>query len=279
MTVRQMAVRVHPPTAKRRVVAVLRAYFDESGLGSTTVFAMAGYVAPEAEWETFEKKWRKLLEHPLRLENPRLSAEQAAAIGRPLDFLHAKDMEGLGSGRFRSLGQQNRDYLKAASVDIILRSGVLGIASAVIIPEYKLLDDKVKEVIEDPYLLCFQHVITAVAKRAEAFLGEDHSEGIAYIFEQQPSWQQKANELWLKSVAQSYKNKYRMGSITFGEKKDFLPLQAADRNAFETYQHFTDPVPREIWSKFMSSRIHSGQYFDRTGFASFIEQLRKAGRL
>jgi hypothetical protein len=177
------------------------------------------------------------------------------------------------------LGQRNRDYLRAASVDLVLRSGVLGIASAVILPEYERLDKAVRDVMGDPYTLCFQHVITAVAKRARAFLGEDHSEGIAYIFEQAPTWQSSANEMWIKSVEQGYKNKYRMGSITFGDKKSFLPLQAADRNAFETYQHFADPKQREIWSKFMSTPQHHGQYFDRSGFESLIEQLKLAGRL
>jgi len=157
------------------------------------VFALAGYVAPEDEWERFETKWHNLLQRPLRYENPKLAPERVAIIGRPLSFLHASEMEGgMGKGRFRALGQQNRDYLISASVRIICHSGVLGIASAVIMPEYERLDERVKEVIESPYLLCFQHVITEVAKRARAFLGEDHSEGIAYIFEQQPKWQREA---------------------------------------------------------------------------------------
>jgi hypothetical protein len=260
-------------------MVMLRAYFDESGMGSTSVFALAGYVAPEDEWERFETKWHNLLQSPLRYENPKLTPERAAIIGRPLSFLHATDMEGMGKGRFRALGQQNRDYLIATSVRIIRHSGVLGIASAVIMPEYERLDERVKRVIESPYLLCFQHVIAEVAKRARAFLGEDHSEGIAYVFEQQPKWQSEANGLWIKSVEQGYKKKYRMGSVTFGEKKDCLPLQAADRNAFETYQHFANPVRREIWSLFMSTSQHTGKYFNKAGFGSFIEQLKKAGKV
>jgi hypothetical protein len=258
---------------------VLRAYFDESGLHSTAVLALAGYVAPERDWRRFENKGRALLRSPLRYENPKVNPQRVASIGRPLEFLHATEMDGIGRGRFRALGQRNRDYLRAASVNLILNSGAIGIASAIILPEYERLGAREKEVIGDPYLLCFQHVITQVSKRASVFLGEDHSEGIAYIFEQQPVWQKLANEMWLKSVAHGYKKKYRMGSITFGEKRDFLPLQAADRYAFETYQHFADPTPREIWRKFMSGPQHRGQYFDRDGFSSLIEQLQIAGRL
>jgi hypothetical protein len=188
-------------------------------------------------------------------------------------------MDGMGKGRFRALGQQNRDYLKAASVELILDSGAIGIASAIVMPEYERLGAKEKEVIGDPYVLCFQHVITQVSKKAEAFLGEDQSQGVAYIFEQQAVWQKLANEMWVKSVEQGYRKKYRMGSITVGDKRDFLPLQAADRNAFETYQHFADPTPREIWRKFMNGPQHRGQYFDKVGFSSLIEQLKIAGRL
>jgi hypothetical protein len=85
--------------------------------------------------------------------------------------------------------------------------------------------------------------------------------------------------MWIKSVDRGYKSRYRMGSLTFGDKKDMLPLQAADRNAFETYQHFADATPRAIWRRFMDDPRHQGKYFDRAGFVSLIEQVKIAGRL
>lgn len=254
MTVRQMARLVHPSSAAGRVLAVLEAYFDESGLHSPVAFAMAGYVGGEREWRRFEKRWDALLQNPLRYPNPDLSASRAAKVGAPLKYLHATEMEGLGSGRFRQLGQKNRDYLKAASVNIVLSSGLVGIAAAVVLPDYELLDENVKSQIHDPYLLCFQFIVTQVAKKAKIFFGDD-SENIAYVFEQQPVWQAKATHLWNSAVEQGYKSKYRMGSVAFGDKRDFSPLQAADRQAFETFKHFEAPsVPREIWHRLGRAR-------------------------
>jgi hypothetical protein len=281
MTVRQMASLVHPSSASRRVMVVLRAYFDESGLHSNSgVFALSGYVAPEKEWKRLESRWHTLLQKPLRYDNPKISAKRAAAISHPLEYLHATEMEGMGKGRFRALGQRNRDYLVSSSVSIVLSSGVIGISSAIILPEYERLDEKTREVIGEPYLLCFQFAVTEVAKKARLFLGEDHSEDIAYIFEQHPLWQEKATNLWNSAVAQGYKTKYRMGSVTFEDKKKFIPLQAADRYAFETYQHFACPShSRDTWKKLMDSPQHRGKFFDRGGFESLIEQCKGAGRL
>ncbi len=257
---------------------MLKAYFDESGLHSEKVFALAGYVAPEKEWQRLEDRWNALLQKPLHHE-PNMRPERAEIIGRRLKCLHASDMEKLGKGRFRALGQRNRDYLKKRSVDIILTSGVIGIGSAVILPDYEALDNTIKEVIHEPYLLCFQYVVTEVARKARQFLGEDESEDIAYIFEQQPLWQERVTHLWNSAVAQNYKTKYRMGSITFGDKEKHPPLQAADRHAFEVYQHFSDPTPRQIWQKLMNSPQHTGKFFDKSGFSSLIDQLKQTGRL
>ncbi len=279
MTVRQMAALVHPPAAVRRLMFVLKAFFDESGLHSTNAFAMAGYLAPEKEWEKLEGRWRALLKRPLHFENPKLTQKRAAIVGRPLEFLHSTEMEGLGKGRFRALGQRNRDRLINESVTTIVESGIVGIASAIILPEYYRLDETTRKAMGDPYMLCFQHVITQVTKAAQMFIGEDHSEDIAYIFEQQPQWQMEANRMWVRSLELGYKKKYRLGSITFGDKAQFIPLQAADRNAFETFQHFDNPNRRAIWNRLKDSDHHRGCYFDREGLQDFIVQLKKSGRL
>src|SRR5437870_872576 len=41
---------------------MFRAYIDESGIHSTSeMFALAGYLAPEKEWQRFIRKWQGIL--------------------------------------------------------------------------------------------------------------------------------------------------------------------------------------------------------------------------
>lgn len=276
MTVRQMAILAHPTTAVRRVLAVLKAYFDESGLHSTEAFAISGFIAPEKEWSDFETEWDKILQNPA--PHP-VNSRYANFITRPLEYLHAAEMEKLGTKRFRLLGQRNRDYLKAASMKVITTPTILGMGSAIVMESYRNLSDGVRDVIGEPYMLCFQHAIVQAANLAKHFLLEDPSEDIAFIFERHPRWQIKANQMWLKMIDQGFAKRYRMGTLTFACKEKFKPLQAADRLAYETYQHFTNPIRRPEWETLTACPTIHGRYFNDDGFASFQEELRKSGKI
>src|SRR5262249_41930584 len=133
----QLADIVHPSSTRRRIMCVLRAYFDESGSadGVSGTFVLCGYLGAESDWKVFEPKWQRLLDkpcyHAINLARP----ERVAHVSRPLDYLHAQEMESgqkrMGSGRFRPLGQRNRDYLIHNSVTSIVTSSIIGIGSAI----------------------------------------------------------------------------------------------------------------------------------------------------
>lgn len=166
-------------------MAVLKAYFDEAGSSGDTsgFFVVSGYVAPESEWENFDKKWDRLLKKPCHFP---VQTRRADYVCRPLDYLHAVEMEGLGKGRFRRLGQRNRDYLINGSVTAIITSGLIGIGYGVQLNTYSTLGSPARAVIGDPYFLLFQSVIIETAEQAQMFLGEDSKENIAFIFEKNP---------------------------------------------------------------------------------------------
>ncbi len=225
MTVRQMASVVHGRLAPTRTMAVLKAYFDESGFEGP-VFTLCGFVATEAQWEKFDEQWRKLLASPCCFEVSNLKAHAAAKVCAPLDYLHAQEMEKLGVGRFRRIGQRNRNYLIRGSVDLILSSGILGVASGVVIKDYKEhLSERGKKLVVSPYLLCMQWAIMEISRMSAAFMGE--TENIAYVFERQEVWAQEAHRLF-DDLRKDYQDKYRMGTLTFADKHEFTPLQAAD---------------------------------------------------
>lgn len=273
MTPRQMASIVHPPEAVRRVMAVLKAYFDESGFDGP-VFTLCGFVATEELWGKFDCDWKALLKNPckheIRTKIP-IKPSVLAQICRPLDYLHAEEMESMGDGRFRRIGQQNRTYLIDESINLIIKSGIVGVGSGVIIPEYDKLSDEVKKAVGSPYLLCMRYVLAEIAKQASMFVGE--TEDIAYVFEDQFIWELKAHALFAE-LRQSFEQEYRMGSIAFGSKKKFTPLQAADRLAYETFRHFSErSTNRRHWHRFVEHPLITGKYCDEQGVAGLAEVL------
>jgi hypothetical protein len=260
-----MASIVHPRSARARVMAVLKAYIDESGFGGPT-FALCGFVATEAQWKNVEDGWQKLLDHPCRYEietKEPITPSVLEVICRPLEYLHAKSMDGMGEGRFRRIGQLNRTHLIDSSIRIIVESGIVGVGTGVVISAFEKLSDEAKKVARSPYLMCMRYILAEMARKSQMFVGED--EDIAYIFEDQAVWELKAHELYAE-LRTEFQQEYRMGTLAFGCKRKFKPLQVADRLAYETFQHFSDPIhDRPHWMKFVKHPLISGNYCDERG--------------
>ena len=242
---------------------MLKAYFDESGFDGP-VFTLCGFLAPQEEWsKTFEPEWSRLLNNPCKHE-PDAREELIPEICRPLSFLHAVDMENMGQGRFRRIGQKNRDYLIVDSVTVILDSGIVGVGTGVVIEAFNKLPEAAKDRLGSPYLMCMRYILAEVAKRAEMFIGHS-GEKIAYVFDNHPKWSIEAHVLY-NSLQTQFEEEYRMGTVAFGKKEDFMPLQAADRLAYETYKHFADrSVDRPQWIRLVKHPLICGKYCDENG--------------
>lgn len=254
---------------------MLKAYFDESGFDGP-VFTLCGFVATEELWKSLESDWKALLDRPCKYDietkNP-ICPSSLAKICRPLEYLHAQEMDGMGQGRFRRIGQENRTYLIDASIDLIIKSGIVGVGTGVVIDAYNTFPDHVKEVTRSPYLMCMRYILSEVAKKSGMFIGED--EDIAYIFEDQPVWELKAHELYT-GLRTEFQREYRMGTIAFGSKRKFKPLQAADRLAYETYQHFADTAgDRRNWMKIVNHPLISGNYCNEEGIKKIVESFSR----
>lgn len=261
-------------------MCVLRAYFDESGSanGTSGTFVLCGYIGAESDWNVFEPKWQRLLDKPCS-HAINLNPERQDVVCRPLGYLHAQEMEGLGSGRFRALGQRNRDYLVHNSVTVITGSSIIGIGSSIDLDAFNRYDNVTRNAMGgDPYRLCFQYVLLEAFQQSKAFLGVDPKEDIAYIFEESPRFKPKLNDIWDKLLADGYRPRWKMGSITFADKKQFKPLQAADRFAYETFRHFQEGDERPELTR-LRARQPQGRYFNAEGLALLVEEMRKAGKL
>jgi hypothetical protein len=188
-------------------------------------------------------------------------------------------MEGMGKKRFRRIGQQNRDYLIESSVTTIINSGIIGIGYVMDLGVYAELDEKTKQVIGDPYELCFQSVIIETAGQSAMFLGENTKERIAFIFERNPVWEIALHGMYQKMLAKNLGRRYRMGPLTFAEKQEFKSLQAADRLCYETYKHYGEGENRPQLDRLLSWPQHHGRAFNAEGMRVFIDELKRDGKL
>jgi Protein of unknown function (DUF3800) len=249
---------------------VLKAYFDESESGP--VFVLAGFVATGDMWEKFDKSWGKLLNRPCKFEPP-CEPDDRDMVCAPLAYLHAVDMEGMGRKRFRRLGDNNRKHLIEASVTTILDSGIVGIGTGVVMSAYEKLPKELRKRLISPYHLCMRFALGYSAEQAKIFIGEDDQD-IAYIFEDKKNWELTAHEVYA-SLRPAFQKQYRMGTLAFGSKERYKPLQAADRLAYETYHHFTEEPDRPMWNRLVASGRMFGRYCDESGVRNLNDLMRK----
>src|ERR1035437_6099093 len=117
-------------------------------------------------------------------------------------------MEGMGKGRFRGIGQKNRNHLIRSSVTTIINSGVIGIGLAIQLSAYEDIEDAAKAILGDPYYVCFQAVIVEAAIQSKMFLGENPHENIAFVFERNPIWELRLHEMYQRMIKEGLGPRY-----------------------------------------------------------------------
>lgn len=265
-SVASMAGMLHPPSARAKVIVTLRAYFDESGThwGGTLacdVFVLSGYLATESLWDdhtptSFSAKWTDVMH------------------GKPF---HAKEMESNPQG----------PEVKLALANLVKKSGIIGVIGGIHIPSYKrLLLPHIQRLsgTDNPYLFLFADVIAQAATSAAMFIGEDQNEPIGFVFARHELWSLQAHKFYqeLERGRDTPEDvRLRLGSIAFGDMARFIPLQAADHLAFETYHQMNDPpgTSRPAMNILMDQvrGQNHGTYYDEKGILAYIELMKKEG--
>jgi hypothetical protein len=225
------------------------------------VFVLCGYLATESLWDDetpigFNGKWTQVMH------------------GKPF---HATEMESNPQG----------PVVKLALANLVRNSGVIGIGGGIHIPSYKkLLLPYIQQRNEEnnPYLFLFADVIAQAVKSAEMFLLENHDEPIGFVFAKHERWSLEAHEFYHK-LEQDPETpddvRRRMGAVAFEDIEEFIPLQASDHLAFETYHYMNDPLgtSRPAMNLLMDEerRQNHGSYYDEKGILSYIEKCKKEG--
>lgn len=106
---------------------MLEAYFDESGTHATQdepLLIVAGYLADEAKWSAFDKRWAALLTQ------------------FNVDRFHMKDLRNFRHKRFKHLSRANRLELLTNLIDATAETALLGTIGYLRPSEYQAVTDQ-----------------------------------------------------------------------------------------------------------------------------------------
>lgn len=226
---------------EKRLVAVFSTmgdftfYGDESTGDEVDAYSVAGYLASVERWESFIKEWKRfqadegftvlhkrLLEHNVRgseFEWPNLSKNEKA---------------------------EKKKRINARACDIILRHAMVGLSVAVQKSAWQAFVAQ-----EDPQLTRMlgrsfyaMGVLWCLTMAAIEFENKRKVGMIRYVFEHGPGQGEAFNMLEAMKREPIDRDTYRIAGFSFEDKKDpeFIPLQAADFLAYETYRQIDNQI-------------------------------------
>lgn len=240
-------------------MAMLAAYFDESGThANSPVVAVAGYVAPVSEWLRFENEWRFFLKEA------------------GVDYFRMSEFENR-QGPFANWNKDKRIDVLTKLLKTIQFRIHLGVGAATVIQDFEAVAHK----FNPP---CSAYAFSIV--QCLNFVGEwadecGHTQPIAYYFENGAGYNSEI-DFWRQRILnkETTKRRYRFGSLTVIDKRDFPPLQAADILAYESYKemcnfHLKGETPLPLRKSFeLLGTGYTGRYrhgfFDKRSFESPI---------
>jgi hypothetical protein len=186
------------------------AYGDESADETRQrVFALAGLFGSALDWRAFTKQWK-------------------ARTGGLIFHAAACDSD---RGDYKNNDHAANKKLYADLSRIIAESPLLGNAVSISLPDYKELLASCLD--ENPYYICFQHIVINLARRSSVCLPRDR---IKFIFDRNVEIEHSASALYDRSVNGQWSTaEYRQlmeDELGFATRKE-IGIQAADLIARE----------------------------------------------
>jgi hypothetical protein len=207
----ELADFLHASGARWKAMAMLRAYFDESGTcGQVPSVVIAGYVGDAETWGEVEARWLPILE-PYR------------SLG--VSWFHM--VEAVAQrGQFSRVEKPHINYLITQLASLLGHPRLQPIFSSVIANDWDALDASpaFRARFPKPYDLCFEDVVITLRDWAK-----DHAEGelVAPVFAFQPEASDRNSSAALRYAAQPWYLNI-LGTIGFDCPQRLFPLQGAD---------------------------------------------------
>lgn len=203
------------------VVAVMEAYFDESGTHEgSPVMSIAGYLFDKDQCDRFKDSWAETLNR------------YGLSYFRMSECAH-------GTGEFSKLSKEQRIACEKSMITHIKTRMTLGFAVSMSQAEFsRMAPPHYVDVFGDAYAACVFLAMASVGLWARK---RNYSGDIAYFFESGHSQQKDAEKrMWLVKDMADRRQEFRYKSHTFADKRLVLPLQAADLLAWQWRKGFID---------------------------------------
>lgn len=219
------------------------AYFDESGTHpESSVVVVAGALARAGRWDYFSQQWQGIL----------------TEYG--LDYFHMTDFA-QRAGPYSGQSDEDRNLLFNRILAIVTMCVEFSVSIAVPVERFnRLFSGRTRRYCGGPYGLAAAACIIDVATAARE-LQPDADPWISYVFESGAQGTGQVMKLFAANERDPESKEYfRLLSIRFENKRQFLPLQAADIMAYEHYLHYprqmgTNPRPVRDHNMFALSTI------------------------
>lgn len=232
--IREMADFLHSRSNRWKVLALLRAYFDESWFNrSGQITALAGFVADAASWDAFEADWIATWE-PFQTQ-----------FG--IYTFHMTDCRN-GTEKFQRIEQHWRFHIINAMSQVIGRHKPQPIWSAVIDDDWHKVVGNAPDFLArypKPLDLCFDHVVRQMAQWTAR---HDFDGGVAPMFAEQTEFQPRmieAYEAWRKHPQFGQ----FLRPVAFASPSQVKPLQSADMLAYGMgLDNMDNSEPLEPWT-------------------------------
>jgi hypothetical protein len=211
---------VHHIDSVYRVLVPVQFYFDESGIhAGSPALILAGYAAPTAQWLKFEDRWKTAL------------AEAGVSC------FHMSEFESRLS-EFRGWSNPKRIAFLSGLIDIINETAVYGLCCAISMEDYR---EAVPEDLRqfDPrfaYLLCFHECLTWIPDILESV---PPKETVNLVFDGNDQYTPMLYRAFCAFKQFFGEPRWLLGTLSYGSKRNYIPLQAADILAYEMYKHLS----------------------------------------
>jgi hypothetical protein len=222
-----------PSDSIDRVACVLQAYFDESwDQHQKKILVIACMFGRYEEWRKIEWPWKDLLSK-YDLKYYRASEAEFARGEFDKEPFRTKDLPTTPE-QYRLLQE-----IRAEFFEVITRGHVFGLAFGVPLELfYQVADtpEKLDRFGGTPYYHCATDVLLrlVIALKETVRL----KELVAFVFDRQKEFEAEMVRLHGMMCDPDFPLHHQMGSITFADKKTFIPLQVTDTLGYEVRKDF-----------------------------------------
>ena len=194
----------------------LRCYGDESGLhDEAPCFVLAGWIAHEEEWVSFELRWRDALR----------------GHGVPDDVpFHMTDCEG-GYREYKGWSREKRTALVTDLADVLLATKAFGVGTVIDRRKAATAGLGGHWFAVEPYSAAFPRFLGAACIPWSVFFGAE--ERVDFVMDRQEVFADSTLTLFKDQVEAKDPLLDRCGELRFANAADYGALQAADLLAFE----------------------------------------------